>query len=298
MTIEELKLQIKSQLPQLLREDEQFRAWLEQVIRQTAVTPESFDARFERILQEFAADRAEQKAWRQEQTRKWDEQEQKWKEQEQKWKEEGQRWKEWMLEDKRKWDEQGRKWEAQEQKWEEQNRRWEEQNRRWEEQNQRWEGQEQKWEEQKKINQQMFDELALSRKRHDQQISALGARWGVNSERSFREALKGILGTSFGVEVLNINEFDHDGIVFGRPDQVEIDVIIKNGLLILCELKSAISRSDVHIFERKVQYYQQRHNRQAQRKIIISPMVHPRAAELAQEFGIEIFGYAEDTTGL
>jgi hypothetical protein len=45
----------------------------EQVIRQTAVAPESFDARFERILQEFAADRAEQR-------QNWDEQDRKWRE--------------------------------------------------------------------------------------------------------------------------------------------------------------------------------------------------------------------------
>ena len=53
-----------------------------------------------------------------------------------------------------------------------------------------------------------------------------------------------------GVEVINVNEFDDEGTVFGTPDQVEIDIIIKNGELILCELKSSMSKSDVYTFER------------------------------------------------
>ena len=58
MTPTELKTQLQAELPELLEQDAGFRHWLEQLIRQTAVTPESFDARFERMLQEFAADRA------------------------------------------------------------------------------------------------------------------------------------------------------------------------------------------------------------------------------------------------
>jgi hypothetical protein len=57
-------------------------------------------------------------------------------------------------------------------------------------------------------------------------IGALGARWGMQTEQSFRNALAGILGTSFGMEVLNVTEYDDAGEVFGRPDQVELDVII------------------------------------------------------------------------
>ncbi len=49
--------------------------------------------------------------------------------------------------------------------------------------------------------------------------------------------------------------------------------IIKNGVLILCEIKSSMSRGDVYIFNRKIAFYEKRHNRKADRKIIISPMV-------------------------
>ena len=234
MTATDLKAQLQAELPELLKQDAGFRQWLEQLIRQTAVTPESFDARFERMLQEFAADRAEQH-----------------------------------------------------QRWEEQNRKWDEQNRKWEEQNR-------KWDEQNRKNTELLEEIKTSRSRQEQGIGALGARWGIASEHSFRAALKGILEKSFGVEVLNVNEFDDTGMVFGAPDQVEIDIIIRNGDLILCELKSSMSKSDMYTFDRKVRFYEQRHQRQVQRKIAVSPMVPPPVRAIAEKLGIEVFGYAED----
>ncbi|WP_328987061.1 DUF3782 domain-containing protein [Thiorhodovibrio winogradskyi] len=68
-------------------------------------------------------------------------------------------------------------------------------------------------------------------KKHDRSIGALGARWGLQSEKAFRDALAGILEENFGVEVINYNGYDDSGEVFGKPEQIELDVIIKNGLL-------------------------------------------------------------------
>ncbi len=249
MTVDDLKARLQAELPELLKQDSGFRQWLEQLIRETAVTPESFDARFDRMLREFAADRAEQR-------RKWDEHDSEWRE--------------WLQEFKTHREEQNRKWE-------EQNRKWDEQNRN---------------------NNELLKEIKLSRTRQDQGIGALGARWGIASEHSFRAALKGILEQSFNVQVLNVTEFDDAGMVFGAPDQVEIDIIVKNSELILCELKSSMSKSDMYTFDRKVRFYEQRHQRQAQRKIVISPMVPQPARAVAEKLGIEVFGYAEDTTGL
>jgi hypothetical protein len=249
MTVDDLKARLQAELPELLKQDNGFRQWLEQLIRQTAVTPESFDARFDRMLREFAADRAEQR-------RKWDEHDREWRE--------------WVA----KYD---AKVEEDRLKWDEQNRKWDEQNRK---------------------NNELLEEIKLSRTRQEQGIGALGARWGIASEHSFRAALKGILEQSFGVQVLNVNEFDDTGMVFGAPDQVEIDIIVRNGELILCELKSSMSKSDMYTFDRKVRFYEQRHQRQAQRRIVISPMVPQPARAVAEKLGIEVFGYAEDTTGL
>jgi hypothetical protein len=78
-------------------------------------------------------------------------------------------------------------------------------------------------------------------------------------------------------------------VVFGRPDQVELDVIIKNGVLILCALKSSMSKSDMHIFKRKTEFYQHKHKRQANRLLVISPMIDKQAQKLGTQLGIEMF---------
>ena len=205
-----------------------------------------------------------------------------------------------------------RRWEDQNHKWEENNRRWEENNRRWEESNRKWdenqaelrrmrEESERQWkayrvetEQEAKAHREEFDRvheeiMAMTRK-HDRTVGALGARWGLSSEKAFRDALASVLEKNFDVKVLNVTEYDDLGTVFGRPDQIELDVIVINGLLILMELKSSIDKADMYIFERKARFYEQLHNRKANRLIVISPMIDARARQVGERLGIEMFG--------
>lgn len=187
---------------------------------------------------------------------------------------------------------QTRKWEeyaqAQDRKWNElfqdYSRRWDEQTRKEEERNRQWE----------ERFDRMHDEIMALAARHERGIGALGARWGLQTEAAFRKALAGILEKSFGVEVVNINDYDDEGIVFGRPEQVELDVIIRNGQLIACEIKSSMDKAGIHAFARKVDFYEKKHQRQAQRRIVITPMLDPRAAPVAQRLGIEVYCDAEE----
>ena len=174
---------------------------------------------------------------------------------------------------------------------EEQSRKWAEQNRKWEESKAE---SERKWAEQTEQNRRLWLEVGEQKSRLDRKIGALGARWGIGSERAFRQALAAVLTESFGVEVLNINEYDDAGEVFGRPDQIELDIIVRNGTLIIFELKFSTDRSQLYIFSRKIAFYEKRHQRTADRKILVSPFIHPRAQELAQELGIETYGDSTD----
>lgn len=179
-----------------------------------------------------------------------------------------------------------------EQRWREQlaklDEKWEAQQKRIDE---RWQAQQRESESRWSKNQEEHEFLM---RRLDNNISALGARWGLRSEASFRNALRGILGETFGVEVVHVNEYDDEGIVFGRPDQVELDLIIRDGTLILCEIKSSMSKGDVSLFERKARFYESRHGRTADRMVIISPMVDDAAQALARKVGMEIYSHAED----
>jgi hypothetical protein len=170
----------------------------------------------------------------------------------------------------------------------------EEQSKRWAEQNSRWTEQAKRWEENQKVINQMLQAVQALARKHDSTIGALGARWGLHSEQSFRNALRGILEDSFGVQVLNVVEIDDEGEVFGYPDQVELDLIIKDGLLIICEIKSSMSRADMYAFDRKIKFYQKRHQRQADRVLVVSPMVDDPAREVAEKLGIQVYSYAEE----
>ncbi|NCJ06953.1 DUF3782 domain-containing protein [Synechococcales cyanobacterium C] len=167
-----------------------------------------------------------------------------------------------------------------------------------EENTRQWAENTRQWHEQHQHNQEILAELKRNDRRYDSTIGALGSRWGLYSEASFRNALKGILEESFEVQVLNITDFDDAGEVFGRPDQVELDLIIKNGVVIVCEIKSSLSKADMYTFDRKVAFYQQRHQRPVSRKLVISPMVDDRALPVAETLGIEVYSYADAVENL
>ena len=185
---------------------------------------------------------------------------------------------------------------------EERAREWDEykdeQSLKWDEQNRKWDEQNLKWDENQAELKRIHEEIMAQAKKVDRSIGALGARWGTQSEKAFRDALAGILEEHFGVQVINVTDYDDQGLVFGRPDQVELDVIIKNGLLLICELKSSIDKAGMYIFERKARFYEQRHQRTANRLIVVSPMIDARAQKVAERLGIETYGDSTEVEAL
>jgi hypothetical protein len=292
---------VKEELPGLMKRDKNIRRFILELSKEqftetrekTVKLEKETGSRFELLLDDLRKDREEQ-------TRKWEEQNKKWEEQNKRLEEQNKRWegqdKKWEEQNKR-WEEQNKRWERQDKKWEEQNKRLEEQNKKWEEQDKKWEEQNKRWEEQNKKWEENQEEIrklyrAFTRK-HDTTLGALGARWGIRSEESFRNALKDIL-KDFDITVLNIKEYDGEGEVFGRPADIELDIIITNGTLMISELKSAMSRADMFAFYKKAKFYEKIHNREADRLIVISPMVDDKAREVSRELGIKIYSYAEE----
>lgn len=70
---------------------------------------------------------------------------------------------------------------------------------------------------------------------------------------------------------------------------MELDVIAKNGLLLICELKSSLTKAGMYILERKARFYERRHQCQANPLFAISRMIQPKARKLADKLGIETF---------
>jgi len=192
--------------------------------------------------------------------------------------------------------------EASDRRWEESQRKFEilekERKESWEallkERKESWEANERRWQENQNHINRMIGAIEVMAKKHESSIGALGARWGIQTEEAFRNALKGLLENRFNVEVLHVNEFDDKGEVFGRPDQIELDLIITDGELLIGEIKSSMSKGDMYIFERKARFYEKRHQRNATRLFVISPMIDPKARVVAKNLAIEAYSYEGD----
>jgi len=256
LTQEEVRRIVYEEVPRLVRTDPEIRAFLERVISE--VGRERFSDRREtedRFEKMLAELKAQREDFREEMRKLREESERRWRELKE---ESDKRWQEY-LEFKK------------------------ESERRWRELK---EDSERKW-------QVLGEELKKLHHRYETGVGALGARWGLRAESSFREAIKGILEESFPVKVERYLTKDEEGEIFGRPDQVELDLIIRDGEVIVAEIKSSMSKSEIYTFERKVGFYEKREGREVKRKIVISPMVDPEAQRVAQELGIEVYTYPD-----
>lgn len=118
-------------------------------------------------------------------------------------------------------------------------------------------------------------------------VEALGARWGLHSESAFREGMRSVLSRRFGADVRRWEGFDQDGSVFGHPSSVEVDMVVRDGGVLLIEAKSHVSRGDLAAFHRKAELYERQTGARPAR-LIVSPSVEPRALEMARDMGIEV----------
>jgi hypothetical protein len=271
---QEIREIIRRELPRLITEDPELHNWVWTIVHEHSFSRAETESRFDKVLDEIRQSREELRRYMEESERRWQESERRWKENERRWKE-----------NERRWEESERRWEQNQQQIRELIKELQRQGE--ELQRQGKEIQRQGEELQRQVK-----EIQRVDRRIDQTIGALGARWGMMSEETFRNALRGILEENFGVKVERVQYKDESGEVFGRPDQVELDVVIYDGQMLVCEIKSSASRADVYTFERKVRSYEKRVGRKADRAILISPMIED--AELARTLGIEVYTRAED----
>ncbi len=267
-----IKAMIKSELPKIMETDPEIHDFILRLTRRYYADRDKTDDRIERLFEDSRRDREIS--------------EKKWEESQKKWEENQRELRELRL--------------AQDKKWEENQKKWEENQRELRElrlaQDKKWEENDRKWEENQKEIREMVKSMSKLSQKHDSSIGALGARWGLHSEASFRNGLKAILTESFGVRVERYEDYDHEGMVFGRPEQIELDVIISNGTVILCEIKSSISKSEMHVFYRKKEYYEKKHGLRVNRIMVISPMIDPLAMKVSEKLGIETYSYADGVT--
>jgi Uncharacterized conserved protein containing a coiled-coil domain len=127
-------------------------------------------------------------------------------------------------------------------------------------------------------------------------ISALGTRWGILAEDVFRKGIMELLSnTNWKVDREII--FDKEGIVYGYPSEVEIDVIISDGKVILVELTASLKRSDLVPFSKKKELYEKERGRKVSEVVVITPFIDDKNEEriiaIAKSLGIRIIKPSE-----
>ena len=131
------------------------------------------------------------------------------------------------------------------------------------------------------------DEVTLFRRTFLSQIGGLGARCGLQTEEAFRHGMRTILA-EVGFTAERFLTWDAVGEVFGHPEQVELDIVVQNGKVIVIEIKSSLDRANTYLFDRKVEFYTRHTGRQVDRKVVIASYADERAKEVAMRLGIEV----------
>ncbi|BES82415.1 PD-(D/E)XK nuclease family protein [Pyrodictium abyssi] len=128
--------------------------------------------------------------------------------------------------------------------------------------------------------------------RLDRTLATVAHRFGVLSEHAFREAMRGILEEYFGATAHRWSVYDAEGLVYGYPSEVEVDVVVRDGVHILVEVKSRVDTSDVLELSRIARLYEKQEGVRPE-LAILGGFVDRRAERLAQRLGIKLYTYLE-----
>jgi len=120
-------------------------------------------------------------------------------------------------------------------------------------------------------------------------VSAVGSRWGILAESTFRQALRGLFEERFGVKVREWITEDKKGLVFGHPSIVQMDIVIKNSEHWLIEIKSSASRGDVSTLRRMGVLYEKEKGVKPSKLILVSPFVEDKAKAIASSLNIDVY---------
>jgi hypothetical protein len=135
---------------------------------------------------------------------------------------------------------------------------------------------------------QVLREQSASLNALQRQVMGLGARWGIMNEEAFRAGVRALFADQPHVRVEQWRYRDEAGRLLGYPSDIELDAVIRDGLHVLVEIKSAVSAYDVVGFARKANPYADVTGHRPQRRLVISPYVDARAREAARQLDVEI----------
>ncbi|AFA40103.1 putative conserved protein containing a coiled-coil domain [Pyrobaculum oguniense TE7] len=135
------------------------------------------------------------------------------------------------------------------------------------------------------------EELRREIRQISTKLDALGARWGVLSEDAFREGVRELLREA-GYAVEKWLYYDGDGYVYGYPSEVELDVVVRDGVTIAVEITSGLKRGDLITVKRKAELYAKTTGKPISATLVITPYINDRnpayVKAMAERIGIKI----------
>lgn len=159
--------------------------------------------------------------------------------------------------------------------------------KKWEENQKKWEENERKWQENQKVIRDLINKF-------DKRFSRLGSRFGVRLESFSRELIRIFLEEN-GINKNNIKRLvvrDDKGKVFGFPEEIEIDIFMKEPMVV-GEITGFLDEKDkLYNFNRKVELIEELYNNKAKLKFIgcldIEPRIKNDINKIANKLGIKI----------
>ena len=125
-------------------------------------------------------------------------------------------------------------------------------------------------------------------------LTVIAHRFGVISESSFREGMKYVFEDVLGVvKVTKLRLRDEEGLVYGHPSDVDVDIVIKDGVHILVEVKSRVSKGDVAELYRIGLLYEKMRGVKP-KLLIIGGFIDENSWETASRLGVEIRPVVEE----
>ena len=125
-------------------------------------------------------------------------------------------------------------------------------------------------------------------------VNAIGNRCGVVIEEAFRSSIRYLVEDLLKLyKVERWIYYDSEGLVYGRPSVVEVDMLIRDGERILVEYKAHADKSDVAELGNIGKLYEKVTGVKP-RLLLVAPTIKMRARSLAEELGVELRGSIVD----
>ncbi|MHA1266561.1 MAG: DUF3782 domain-containing protein, partial [Candidatus Helarchaeota archaeon] len=169
------------------------------------------------------------------------------------------------------------------------NRRFEEMNRRFEEMNQRFEESDKRFQELVDTMNRRFEKVMEGQQLLRVAIGSLGRRSGIRLERTILKLLQRVLEKrDIDInKVQRIELFDEEGKIFTKSYRTDIDVLFRDGLHFLMEIKYQADNRDVYHFLKVAELYTLQYQR-PNKLLLLTLEIDPKTQEYAENQKIEV----------